>query len=254
MPQRPRERSAQIGERHLHLGGAAALAVAIEQLLARERERDPEQALHDALVDLAREVDPLLQLAALLVVRGDLAGDRCHRDRLTERPQQMSLVVVHLRQARFALGHHNTDVATRGGHRRADDAHAREQLAHVRRHLEVLGAEDLQHTVLDERPPRGRHRVDRHEQVRELLQLDAVSPHRAYASPRAVVAHEHRALHRREAADRLAQAAEERVRRRALADTREQVGHHLEHLDVTGTREIRAERCHAGHRRIFATS
>ena len=35
--------------------------------LVRQRERDAEQALHDALVDLAGEVDPLLQPAALLV-------------------------------------------------------------------------------------------------------------------------------------------------------------------------------------------
>ena len=131
MPQRARERGAQLGERHLHLGGAAALAVGVERLLAREHERDPEQPLHDALVDLAREVDPLLQLAALLVVGGHLAGDGGHGDRLAERPQQVALVVVHRRRAGFALGQHDADVAAGGGHGRAHDAHALEQLAHV---------------------------------------------------------------------------------------------------------------------------
>jgi hypothetical protein len=195
----------------LHLGGAALLGVGVQQLLVRERQRDSEQALHDALVDLPREVDALLQLAALLVVGGDLAGDGGHRDGLAERPQQVSLVLVHLRQVGLALGEHHPDVAPGGGHRRAEDAHALQQLAHGGRHLEVGGSHHFEDLVLGERLARDGDGVDRHEQVGERLQLDAVRTDGTHAPAHAVVADEHGALHRREPADGLAQAAEEGV-------------------------------------------
>ena len=55
--QRTRQRVAQVPERGLHLVGAAASRLLAEAVLGPERQRDAEQALHHALVDLAREVD-----------------------------------------------------------------------------------------------------------------------------------------------------------------------------------------------------
>ena len=101
--ERALQRRAQVAEGRLHLQSAALLGLGVEQLLARERQRHAEQALHDALVDLTCQVDALLQLAALLVIGRDLPGDGGHRDRLAERPQQVALIVAHLREAGLAL-------------------------------------------------------------------------------------------------------------------------------------------------------
>jgi hypothetical protein len=124
----------------------------------------------------------------------------------------------------------------RCGHRRAHDANALEELAHGERHLEVGRAQHFQDPIFCERLTRHRHRIDREEQVRKTLELDAVRTDRPHSPPGAVVAEEHHPPHRRQPADRLAQAAQEGVRRRALTDAQEQVRHDLKHLDVAGAR------------------
>ena len=63
VPERALQRGAQVAERGLHLKRTARLGLGVQQLLTRQRERYAEQALHDALVDLAGEIDPLLQLS-----------------------------------------------------------------------------------------------------------------------------------------------------------------------------------------------
>ena len=59
--ERSLERTAQVAQRLLHLDPAALALGAVERLLGAERQRDPEQALEHALVDLAREVEPLAE-------------------------------------------------------------------------------------------------------------------------------------------------------------------------------------------------
>ena len=68
--------------------------------LARERERHAEQPLDDALVDLAREVDALLQLRARWPACWSRArAQRGERGDLAERPQQVALGVAQRRAA-----------------------------------------------------------------------------------------------------------------------------------------------------------
>ena len=101
--QRALERRAQVGERRLRLGGAALARRRGQLAVAVERHRDAEQALDDALVDLAREVDALLELAGLLELGGDDPRHRRERRGLAERPQQAAVGVVQ-RRARASAG------------------------------------------------------------------------------------------------------------------------------------------------------
>ena len=88
------------------LGGQVAVAV--------ERHRDAEQALDHALVDLAREVDPLLELARGLGLGGDDPRHRGQRRRLAERPQQVALGVVERRLGQQPVGEDHADRAPGG--------------------------------------------------------------------------------------------------------------------------------------------
>ena len=90
---------------------------------AVEHHRDPEQPLDHALVHLAREVDPLPQLARGLRLRGDVARDRGQRRRLAERPQQVALGGVERRLVEAALGDDHADGAPGRDHRATDHAH-----------------------------------------------------------------------------------------------------------------------------------
>ncbi len=58
--QRALQRAPQVGKRFLHLD-PAALALGAVELLGTKRQRDAEQALEHALVDLAREVEALAE-------------------------------------------------------------------------------------------------------------------------------------------------------------------------------------------------
>ena len=100
--ERALNRRAQIGQRLLHLGRAAQAGLGGQVALAVERHRDPEQPLDHALVDLAGQVDPLLELARPLALGGHHARHRGERRRLAERPQQVPLGIVQrrLRQQR----------------------------------------------------------------------------------------------------------------------------------------------------------
>ena len=65
-------RGAQVAERLLDLLRAAPPRLLVEGLVAGEGERDAEQALDDALVDLAREVDALLKGGVQRLYLGNL--------------------------------------------------------------------------------------------------------------------------------------------------------------------------------------
>ena len=56
------------------------------------------------------------------------------------------------------------------------------------RHLEVLRADDFEDAILGQRLARDGHGVDRHEQVGERVELDAVRADRAHPPSHAVVA------------------------------------------------------------------
>ena len=102
--ERPLERAAQVAQRLLHLDPAALALGTVQRLLGAERERDPEQALEHALVDLAREVEPLAERASALLLAGHVARGRHQRGGLAERPQQVALAVGELESPAAAIG------------------------------------------------------------------------------------------------------------------------------------------------------
>ena len=95
--ERALQRAAQVLQRGLQLRADALARGGAELGLAGEHELDAEQALDHRLVDLAREVHPLLQLARLgLLVRGQ-AGEGGQRGGLAERVEQVALGVAQRR-------------------------------------------------------------------------------------------------------------------------------------------------------------
>ena len=88
---------------------------------------------------------------------------------------------------------------------------SRDQVAELVRDALGHRAGDLDHAVLDQRLARDRHGLDRHLGVGEDVERDAEGARGAHAPARAVVAEDHRAVHVREPARRLAQAAVEGV-------------------------------------------
>src|SRR5437588_11479709 len=85
---RPLERAPEVGQGRLRLTRAAAPGLGREIAVSVQRHRDAEQPLNDSLVDFARQIDPLLELAGALGLGGDDPRDRCERGRLAETPPQ----------------------------------------------------------------------------------------------------------------------------------------------------------------------
>ena len=198
---------------------------------AAEHELDAEQALDDRLVDLAREVHALLQLAGLGLLVGGLAGEGGERGGLAERPQQVTLGVPQRRAVRPAVGEDHAQPAAGGGHRRAHERRLADQGLVLLRDALDHRARELHHAVLDQALARDRHGLDRHLRVGEELERDAEAAGRADAPPCAVVAEDHRAVHVGEPACGLAQAAVEGVAGRVRLDAREQLDERLERVD-----------------------
>ena len=141
--ERPLERAPQVAQRLLHLD-PAALALGAVELLGAERQRHAEQALQDALVDLAREVEALAEPPRALLLARDVARRRDQRGGLAERPQQMALAVGELEPPAAAVGaDHPVGVAARA-QRRAHERRDPEQLRVLGRHLllDPLGDHD----------------------------------------------------------------------------------------------------------------
>src|ERR1700733_4537688 len=70
--ERALERTAQVAQRLLHLNPAPLALGTVERLLGTECERHPEQALENALVDLAGEVEPLAESASAFLLPSDV--------------------------------------------------------------------------------------------------------------------------------------------------------------------------------------
>ena len=116
--ERPLHRRAQVAERRLHLLGAAPARLLVKRLVAGERERDAEEALHDALVDLAREVDALLERDRALVLAGRGARHRRERRHLAEDPEHLALGRGERRSLAAAVAEDRAHPASARRHRR----------------------------------------------------------------------------------------------------------------------------------------
>ena len=121
---------AQVAERELKLLGAAPARLLVKRLVTRQRERDAEQALHDAFVYLAGEVDALLERDGALVLARRRARHRRERRHLAEDPQHLALGVGQRRALAAAVAEDRPEPAPARGDRRADDG-ARLQARHV---------------------------------------------------------------------------------------------------------------------------
>jgi hypothetical protein len=200
----------------------SAACVSLAQQIARavERHRHAEQPLDHSLVDLACEVDPLLELVGLLELGREDARDRGQRRGLSERPQERPVGFLQRRARHQAVGEDHADRAAARRHRRA---YQPGRLGDHRRvlvgHLAAEIADRLDDPVLPERPRRDRRRLDRHVLVGKARDVEHVGPRRAHAPAGRVVAEDHRAAHRRQPAHGLAQPVVE-----ALAGDRAHLG------------------------------
>ena len=147
-----------------------------------------EQPLDHALVDLAREVDALLQLLGeLLVARRDprVRGER--RD-LADRPQQVALAVGQRRVAR-AVGEDHAGPAPAGGDRRAHEQPVAQQRAVALGQLERRGSRATSSTRSSTSAcARDRRGLDGEVHAGEGVERQVVRARRAHAPLRLVVA------------------------------------------------------------------
>ena len=212
-PERALDDAAQVRERALDLGGSAAARARRELAAGVQRHRHAEQALDDAVVDVARHVDAVLRARA----RARPRRSRC----APSPPAPRSCRASTARGARTASSgaslvrsHSTTPIqrfaATTGTQKRhlpwSSGAYALGHLALERRR----GLDDL---VGLQRAARDRGGFDRHLRAFEDRQVHAVAAGRAHAAHRLVVAEEDRSVHVAQAADDLAQPAVERVGR-----------------------------------------
>ena len=234
--ERPLEGVAQVGQRRLHLVGAAAPRLVAQPRLRPERQRDAEQALHHALVDLAGEVDPGLEQprAALLVGRD--AHARGERRRLADRPHGAALVVVQLERLAAAVREDHAEPAAAGRHGGARERGQLGEVGVAGRHpaLEVIG--HLHHPVLGEGHLGDRRLLEAPVHAREQVRVEPVAAHGDHEPARLVVEHQPGAPHRRLAAERLAEAVVEAAAAgpRALVELGDQLDDHVERV---GARE-----------------
>src|SRR4051812_24422824 len=160
--ERALERSAQVEERGLQLGADALARGGAQLRLAGEDELDPEEALDDGLVDLAREVHALLQLARLGLLVGGQAREGGERGDLAERPQQVALGIAERRAVGAAVAEDHAEPAARGGHRRDHERALLDEALELVRDALGHRAGDLDHAVLDERVARDGDGLHRH--------------------------------------------------------------------------------------------
>ena len=184
--QRSLERRAQVRQRLLHLHATALALIGVQRALGAQRQRHPEQSLHDPLVDLAGQLEALAQSPRALLLAGGVAGGGDQRRRLAQRPQQMALAVGQLEAAAAAVGaDHAVGVAGRA-QRRAHERRDPEQLGVLGRHLVLDSVGDDHHLVLEQCPlgDRGRQQRRRRLQVHQLAKRGAVRPDHVDAAAR----------------------------------------------------------------------
>ena len=220
------------------LGGQIALAV--------EGHRDAEQPLNHALVDLAGQVDSVLELVGLLRLRGDDPRHGRQRRGLPQRPQQVDLGVVERWRREQTIGQDHADSPPRRHHRSAHEPHGLgEELEVVRGDLVGEVALDLDDAVLGQRASGELRGLDCHVGGGELLDSEAVGARRAHPPRCPVVAEDQRPAHSREPAHSLAQAVVEVAAGSiALLRLREHLDEQLQRLDSeTGGRGPRRRWC-----------
>ena len=201
-------------------------------MVARQGERDAEQPLDDPLVDLPREVEPLLQLVGVLLLERRHPGHRRERRDLPEDPQQLPLGIVHRLGRPPPIGEDHAHPVPAGAHRRADDRRRPEQPDVLDRQLvlEVVGA--LDHLVDLQRPAGERGRLDGEEVLGEHRQVDSIAPGRPDPPPGRVVAEDHRPGQRRHLARHLTQPSVERVGVRVDLALGQHLGDQLDRGDL----------------------
>ena len=217
-PERALQRAAKIAERRLRLGRAPSPGVGRQVALAVKRHRDAEQALDHALVDLAREVDPLLKLLERLRARSRRSAPPppaprpCRASTAAGARSRRSADRPSARSARI------TPITRLGGrHRRADEPH---RLARPAPHIPAgTGHADRRSSSITwsvrRRLGGDRCRLDRDVGAGKVREIEPVSAGRAHPPARVVVAEDQRAAHAGEPADRLAQPRRRTRRRRS---------------------------------------
>ena len=238
--QGPFERAPEVADRLLHLDPAALALGRIQGLLGAQRQRYPEQPLEHALVNLARQIEPLAEAAVALLLTGRVArrGHQCGR--LAERPQQVAFAVGELEPPAAAIGADHPIGATGRAQRRTHQCGDPEQLRVLGRHLGLDPVGHHHHPVLVQRPL-GDRRVDQRRaqrpQLRERGPVGADRPH----PPTARVGHEdRRPAHRGQPADRLADSVIELGGGGVGVEVGQQLDEHLERLDAGKQRWRRA--------------
>ena len=215
-PQRTLEGAPQVRERKLRLACAALAGQRREIALAVQRHRDAEQPLDHALVDLPRQIDPLLELHRLLGLGRDDPRHRRQRRRLAQRPEQVLLGVIKRRCRHQPVGEDHADRAAGRGHRHAEQAYRLLEIGLVLDgELPADVARYFDDGVSAERARRDRCRLDRHVRADERREVEPVRAGRPHPPASRVVAEDHRAPHSRQPADRLAQTGVEIVARSA---------------------------------------
>ena len=229
--ERALQRGAQVDQRGLHLLGARSRAPASSGRRRGEHERDAEEPLHDAVVDVAREVDALLELARALGLVGRDPRARRERERLAERPQQVAPAVVQRGVLGQRLGQDHAGRAPARGHRDVDERVLADELGERGVDLVRLGRADLDHAVLRQRTRRHRRGLHADVHVDEGLERHPVRAGRAHLAQRRVVAEDDRPAHAGDVADRLGQARVEPLAVLVVLDPRQDVDQQLDRRD-----------------------
>ena len=214
---------------------AGAALVGGQRLPGAEREGEAEQPLHHPVVDLAGELDPLVELARALVLAGGPLDARRERGEAAEREHRLALLGGELEAAAAAVGEDHPEPAAAGRDRRAGDRGDPGEARVARRHLalEVLRGGD--HPVLGQRALSDRRLVERALDLAEQRLVDAVRADRAHRAGRGVVEQQPGALHRRQPAERLADVVVELAGLGRGVELGDQAGEDLDRLGMGGS-------------------
>ena len=91
--------------------GTSGAGPRTERLAGAEREDEAEQALHHAIVDLAGQLDPLVQLAGSLVLAGRALDARRERREAPQGQHRLALLLAQLEPPAAAVGEDHSEPA-----------------------------------------------------------------------------------------------------------------------------------------------
>ena len=181
-------------------------------------------------MDLARQPEPLGEVAAALLLAGRVARGGHQRRGLAQRPKQVALAVGELEAAAAAIGADHSVAATGGAHRGADERGDPEHRAYSGWTHRSMSSETT--TTLSSRAPAGRSACRRASAgARRAGERGAVRADGAHPAPGGVGHEDRRPAHRRQPADRLADPVVELGGAHVGVDVGEQLDEHLERLD-----------------------